>query len=240
MRNRFVEKDVRAFWNGVAEIYERENVNLEYTHHQRYQEAIRYLPSSGPLRVLNFWSRLGFLPDYVARRNPEARVVSGEIAEKLLFRAKQLFPGHYFYHGGFHALPFRAATFDAVVSLETLEHVPRPPDFLGELHRVLKPGGTLVMSLPPAVAEYTTPYSNLFHHGEGPHRFLASKTVKRLLDAAGFELLDHRGTLIIPVAGFGLGRLNAWLERHCQGTIIAEFGIRQFYHARRSVLHQLK
>jgi 2-polyprenyl-3-methyl-5-hydroxy-6-metoxy-1,4-benzoquinol methylase len=45
-------------------------------------------------------------------------------------------------------LPFSDNSFDVVVSLETLEHVPDPDKGLVELVRVTKPGGKLVISTP--------------------------------------------------------------------------------------------
>lgn len=41
--------------------------------------------------------------------------------------------------------------FDMVVSFETIEHIPDYMSFLSEIHRVLKPGGLLVMSTPNAL-----------------------------------------------------------------------------------------
>ena len=46
------------------------------------------------------------------------------------------------------ALPFGDASFDLVVSFETLEHVPDAARAIGELRRVLAPGGLLVASTP--------------------------------------------------------------------------------------------
>jgi len=45
-------------------------------------------------------------------------------------------------------LPFRDDTFDTVLLLEVLEHVAHPAQVLAEIHRVLKPGGVLLMSMP--------------------------------------------------------------------------------------------
>jgi SAM-dependent methyltransferase len=45
-------------------------------------------------------------------------------------------------------LPFKPKVFDAVICAELLEHLPRPPEVLKEAHRVLKPGGTLLISAP--------------------------------------------------------------------------------------------
>ena len=46
------------------------------------------------------------------------------------------------------ALPFRAAAFDAVKATEVLEHVPDVARALAECRRVLRPGGTLVITVP--------------------------------------------------------------------------------------------
>jgi SAM-dependent methyltransferase len=45
-------------------------------------------------------------------------------------------------------LPFMSGSFEAVVALDVLEHIPDPIDALSEFHRVLKPGGCLLMSVP--------------------------------------------------------------------------------------------
>ena len=47
-------------------------------------------------------------------------------------------------------LPFDDASFDAVVAGELLEHVRRPADLIGEVVRVLRPGGTFTGSVPNA------------------------------------------------------------------------------------------
>jgi len=45
-------------------------------------------------------------------------------------------------------IPVPDATFDAAVCSEVLEHVPSPEAVLQEAHRVLKPGGTLLLCVP--------------------------------------------------------------------------------------------
>jgi 2-polyprenyl-3-methyl-5-hydroxy-6-metoxy-1,4-benzoquinol methylase len=39
-------------------------------------------------------------------------------------------------------------SFDAVVSIDGIEHIERPFDFLDECHRILRPGGSLVVATP--------------------------------------------------------------------------------------------
>lgn len=47
------------------------------------------------------------------------------------------------------ALPFRSAAFDAVLSLETVEHLEAPREAGREVARVLRPGGPILLTTPP-------------------------------------------------------------------------------------------
>lgn len=51
-------------------------------------------------------------------------------------------------HGDAGNLPFHDAAMDVVVSFETIEHVPNAAAMVAEVRRVLKPGGSLVLSTP--------------------------------------------------------------------------------------------
>ena len=48
------------------------------------------------------------------------------------------------------AIPFAAAQFDLVLAVWVLEHLPRPAVVLGEIARVLRPGGRLICLTPNA------------------------------------------------------------------------------------------
>jgi len=54
----------------------------------------------------------------------------------------------FFAQGDATRLPFKDASFDAVVSFETIEHFAAHDAFLAEIRRVLRPGGLLVASSP--------------------------------------------------------------------------------------------
>jgi SAM-dependent methyltransferase len=61
-----------------------------------------------------------------------------------------------------HAVPdLEEASFDVIVSFETIEHVQQPRDFLMELRRVLKPGGQCFISCPNDYR--TSPWISEFH-----------------------------------------------------------------------------
>ena len=55
-------------------------------------------------------------------------------------------------------LPFADGSFDAVLCLEVLEHVPHPGEVLAEIARVLKPGGQGWLSMPFLYPVHDAPY----------------------------------------------------------------------------------
>ena len=55
------------------------------------------------------------------------------------------------------SLPWPDSSFDRVFLLDVVEHVPEPLEMLSEAHRVLKPGGILVLSTPDRWAFYKRP-----------------------------------------------------------------------------------
>ncbi len=52
--------------------------------------------------------------------------------------------------GNGEQLPFTTGCFDLVICTQVLEYIPEPEKMLFEIHRVLRPGGTLILSAPAA------------------------------------------------------------------------------------------
>ncbi len=86
-------------------------------------------------------------------------------------------------HGNAEALPLATNTYDAVVSLDTLEHVPDHVAAAQEIFRVLKPGGIFVMNV-PAFQWLWGPHDVALMH----QRRYTRREVTRLLQNAGFKV----------------------------------------------------
>ena len=56
-----------------------------------------------------------------------------------------------------HAIPVPDGSFDAIICLAVLEHVQNPVECVAEMVRVLKPGGTIVASVPFLQPEHKVP-----------------------------------------------------------------------------------
>lgn len=55
-------------------------------------------------------------------------------------------------------VPFNDNFFDSVIATEVLEHILEPQQLLSEMTRVLKPGGTIFITMPFVWAEHEVPY----------------------------------------------------------------------------------
>jgi SAM-dependent methyltransferase len=98
-------------------------------------------------------------------------------------------PDTVYYDG--HVLPFPDASFDAVLCTEVLEHIADPAETIREIHRVLKPAGRLVL---------TIPWSARFHYQPlDYHRYTPSMLTQLF---AAFPTLEvrPRGTDLSSIA----------------------------------------
>ncbi len=92
------------------------------------------------------------------------------------------------------ALPFPDGEFDRVVAAEVLEHIPDDATAIGELARVLRPGGTMAVTVPRWLPERVCwALSDAYHQVEGGHvRVYTAGELVRRLRAAGL-VLEGRG-----------------------------------------------
>lgn len=66
-------------------------------------------------------------------------------------------------------IPVENESFDAIMCIEVLEHVPRPIDAIREFARILRPGGNLVITTPVASLTHFAPF--YFYNGYSRYFF---------------------------------------------------------------------
>ena len=104
-------------------------------------------------------------------------------------------------NGNALALPFPDRAFDRVIAAEVLEHIPRDTAALAELARVLRPGGTMAVTVPrwgPELVNWAL--SDAYHSVEGGH-----------------VRIYRRATVIGRLQGVGL-RVTGWHHAHALHT----------------------
>jgi SAM-dependent methyltransferase len=100
------------------------------------------------------------------------------------------------------AMPFADGEFDRVVASEVLEHIPDDRTAIAELVRVLRPGGTMAVTVPRWLPEKICwALSDAYHEVEGGHvRIYTGHELVAKLTAAGLEYVgkDHAHALHSP------------------------------------------
>jgi SAM-dependent methyltransferase len=100
------------------------------------------------------------------------------------------------------AMPFADEEFDRIVAAEVLEHIPDDRTAIAELVRVLRPGGTIAVTVPRWLPEKVCwALSDQYHEVEGGHvRIYTGHDLVGKLTDAGLEFVgrDHAHGLHAP------------------------------------------
>jgi 2-polyprenyl-6-hydroxyphenyl methylase/3-demethylubiquinone-9 3-methyltransferase len=158
------------------------------------------------LRVLDIGCGDGRLTAAIAQAG--FVVVGIDVAEEPLRRAREL-------HEGIDVRlvpadgegPLADASFDVVWAGETIEHVTDTAGWLSELRRVLRSGGSLLLSTPAhdrltllSVALSSRRFDRRFDPRSDHVRFYTRRTLARLLADFGFEQIELRAAGGLPLA----------------------------------------
>jgi ubiquinone/menaquinone biosynthesis C-methylase UbiE len=150
-------------WTGERlETFVLHDITIEHLH--RYALAKEFVAGK---TVLDIACGEGYGSNLLAET---ALLVRGvDIDESVIAKAKNKYSRKNlsFAAGSVEKIPFEAASFDVVVSFETLEHISAHDTMLAEIKRVLKHGGILLISTPDRKSYSDMPgYSNPFHKKE--------------------------------------------------------------------------
>jgi SAM-dependent methyltransferase len=164
--------------------HERMELDGVATTHDEYEHVERYRWALGRVsgRVLDIACGTGHGTGVLAAAG--AAMTGADSDPGTIARARRRVPSARLTVVEAPPVPFDDGAFDHVVSFETLEHIDRDAEFLAELHRVLGPGGRLLLSTPNRAASSpnTARPDNPYHVRE----YLLDELLS-LLETAGFE-----------------------------------------------------
>ncbi len=176
--------------------------------------------------VLDVGCEVGICAYYLARAGRKVVGIDVEKARLEIAERKFSHPNLTFRHTGGNELDFPDSSFACVMLMEVLEHTWHPRGLIREIHRVLKPGGSLIVSVPNAASYHTLartlllPVKSYFAKMESWPEFATDQrdhyyywdafTLYRLLNTQGFRYVDHRyvdnrklvnllGRLLVPL-----------------------------------------
>ena len=154
-----------------------------------------------------------------------ARVFGIDISAPIALEARRAFDGQPLGASlaDVRALPFAAASFDAIYSMGTIEHFPESEQAVFELARVLKPGGRLILGVPNLHDPFLRPLlvwllqrGGLY--GYGDERAFSRRALRAMLERAGLDVVEESGILFIP--GW-LRMLDLWC--HTRARVLTGF-----------------
>ena len=204
----------RKFWAGVGERfpdlggavstqYYADNERRLFTDHFPGLEGLRILKTdlwdeAKNTRILAWASRQG------------ARAFGVDISEPTVMQACGAFDGRpgdasrlKGAVGDVRDLPFRDASFDAVYSMGTIEHFDETERAVGEMARVLKPGGRAIIGVPNRHDPFLRPLlaaalQAVGLYGYGYEKSYSRRALREMLERAGLEVIAETAILFIP------------------------------------------
>lgn len=135
----------RAYFNEKAAAWDE---MMAHKPHEKLAEIFADLKFTPGSTVLDVGTGTGvMLPILKGIVGPSGRIVAFDLAEEMLFLA-QLKNGREnidYVRGDIAEAPFEENTFDAVICNSCFPHFPNQPACVGEMARILKPGGRVVV-----------------------------------------------------------------------------------------------
>lgn len=143
----------------------------------------------------------------------DGQIVGLDISLKALKLAKRRKRNALLVQGSATALPFKDEIFDLVLALDLLEHLPDDLQGLREMYRVLKKGGTILVTVPA----YRFLWSE---HDEalGHFRRYSKGEIKAKLEAVGFSIKFVSHAIVLPFFPIALFRLLQKVLRRANKT----------------------
>jgi SAM-dependent methyltransferase len=105
--------------------------------------------------------------------------------------------------GDVRGIPFRDDSFDAVYSMGTIEHFDETERAVGEIARVLKPGGRAIVGVPNRHDPFLRPLlatalQAVGLYGYGYEKSYSRRRLRRMLEDAGLQVVAETAILFIP------------------------------------------
>ena len=138
-------------WNQVPTTYYQQGVKgnlFQYLwHSHKIKLAKRILSKLKFDNCLDVGCASGYMISEIFKTFPQAKYFGVDVYDKAIEYAKITYPNIEFKIASADKLPFKNDYFDLILFYETIEHVENPKECLKEIKRVLKKGGTLILTM---------------------------------------------------------------------------------------------
>jgi ubiquinone/menaquinone biosynthesis C-methylase UbiE len=175
---------VRVF-NVVSRVYDNPVVQ-RFVYRANHDAVLEALRRAGSTRVLDVGCGTGILAARIERELSPEMVYGCDPSPGMLSNARERSSTVRWIQGAAEELPLDNGTVDAVTTTEAFQFFDQP-SALTEFHRVLEPGGQLVI----AVITPTVPLPDAVLD-RIPATWHTPAGMRSLVESAGFELVDQR------------------------------------------------
>lgn len=129
----------------------------------------------------------------------QAHVTALDVSVRLLEKTRQKCPAA-LVAGDACRLPFPDAAFDFVMSSECIEHTHDPLQAVREMCRVVKPGGTVVLTVPNRIWRWSATFAAVFklRPYEGLENWVSWWQLRRTLHSHGMRIVGMTGFHLFP------------------------------------------
>jgi ubiquinone/menaquinone biosynthesis C-methylase UbiE len=169
--------------------------------HRALIRRIGAVAEGRPISILDVGCGTGVFASRVRSAMPESRVVGVDLVSGMLtqgaHRWRALAEAVHPVQGDSERLPFASGSFDFITCANSFHHYPNQEGAAAEMHRVLKPGGRLLL-----IDGYRDApwgwfiYDVCVTYREGNVHHASAKRFREILDRAGFQAVAqsvHRG-----------------------------------------------
>jgi ubiquinone/menaquinone biosynthesis C-methylase UbiE len=198
-------------WDKTEKLLEKE---IDPAYKRRAGLIFRNLELGGEKKILEIGCGRGFYVNNLAKFYPKAKIWGVDLNKTYLEKAKLgAEKNEVLMEADATKLPFENDFFDRIIASEILEHIPNDKKALEEMYRVLKTGGTAIITVP----------NHDYPFGWDPANWFLEKSLKIHLPAnvwwlsgiwAGHVRLyfDKEMTVKITKAGFKI--VQKWKSTH--------------------------
>jgi SAM-dependent methyltransferase len=204
----------RHFWSDVGERFPDLGGAASTRYYARNEQRLfaDHFPPLDGLRILktDLWDEAKNTRILAWAQQRGALTCGVDISEPIVRQARSAFD-----HGGggrcplqgavgdVRALPFRAATFDAIYSMGTIEHFDETEHAVEEIARVLKPGGRAIVGVPNRHDPFLRPLlatalQAVGLYGYGYEKSYSRRALRQMLERAGLQVIAETAILFIP------------------------------------------
>jgi SAM-dependent methyltransferase len=199
----------RDFWAGVGQHFPdlAGAASTRYYSDNERRLFTEHFPPLAGLKILktDLWDEAKNTRILAWASRQRALAYGIDISEPTVIQARSAFDagGLRSAVGDVRDIPFGDASFDAIYSMGTIEHFDETERAVGEMARVLKPGGRAIVGVPNRHDPFLRPLfvavlQALGLYGYGYEKSYSRRALKEMLERAGLNVVAETSILFMP------------------------------------------